>query len=284
METFPRKLVSAATIAVGLATTLGFSTISADARTYCCCDYEETVTRRGMQSPTMALECVSCSEIPPCPKCGPTQMCTQSYPSNCGECPKNVCVDAGPSEAQWDPAPIIGGIVGGFFGLLVLLAVAVGIWWYVRRRNAPRDETCLIAPCESPDIQCAGPDGPETKKQVHYLSCISEHTEPEEMEQPFMPPIVKTVSADAWNEQLYSNDENPDNPFAGFGADIAAIEQCVCGKQSVRMSISGTASAICESCAASLYTSIPLVRRHVRFVSGRTELGRFPSVHKIVTT
>lgn len=214
----------------------------------------------------MVLDCASCSEIQPCPKCGPAQVCAQSYPSDCSECPKNICVDAGHLEKELNPAAIIGGAVGGFVGFLVLLALGAGVWQRKRRSRVRRAETPYIDLCDSPDVQCAAPVAPAEQK-THCLSCISEHTEPEEME-PNGPPIVKA------DGMLCVSDEHLDNPFAGVG------KQCACGKQGVRLSSSGTVSALCESCAALLYTSIPLVPRHIRFVPEQAELERFPSVHK----
>lgn len=206
-------------------------------------------------------------------------------------------------EAHLHIGAIVGGVIGGFFGLLCLLAAVVLLLRWRRRRTAVRSfdtphtdkrlsistmSTIMLSPEKGPSTGGDADTATEDLLAEQHLSCISEHTEPDDTRIPplvreyvWEPPVVQTIPPPmVLDDLLCDNDGDPQNPFAGFAEDTAAATDCTCGKYGMRLSMSGTASTLCETCRSSLYTSIPLTTRRIRFSQGRTEIVRFPSVRK----
>jgi len=266
------------------------------------------VTRAGEVPPTAIMllprDCVHCEEIPPCPPCGEGQVCTQTYPSDCTRCPENVCVvDTAAMETRLHVGAIVGGAVGGFVGLVCLLTASALLLRWRRKRTAMQSfdtpltdkrlsmssaSTIWLSQEKSTSSKSDTDAGAEDLLAEQHLSCISEHTEPEDTRNPplvreyvWEPPVIQTIPPPmVFDDLLCENDDNPHNPFAGFAEETSAATECSCGKYGMRFSMSGTASTLCETCRSSLYTSIPLSTRRIRFSHERTEITCFPSVLK----
>ena len=140
-------------------------------------------------------ECVSCGDILPCTPCGKGEVCQQTYPSSCTECPSNQCV---PAPTSVNTGAVVGGVLGGIIGA-ALLGITVYVLWrraahrrdfaaikYERTSNVARSNHSVRLSETSPppllrDPHCASVLVPPVPR---HLSRITERTEPAEVTVP----------------------------------------------------------------------------------------------------